>query len=99
MHASKEPTDGSAPPADGAERLDSWKEIASFLGRSVLTAQRWEKAEGLPVHRHTHEKQATVYAFRTEIERWRADRHATQPNEPLVQAPSRVEPVSNGTRS
>jgi hypothetical protein len=38
---------------EGAEkpRLDSWKEIASYLGRGVRTVQRWECEEGLPVHR------------------------------------------------
>ena len=33
------------------DRLDSWKEVAVHLGRSTRTVQRWEKEEGLPVHR------------------------------------------------
>ena len=33
------------------DRLDSWKEIAVYLGREVRTAQRWEKREGLPVQK------------------------------------------------
>jgi hypothetical protein len=37
-------------------RLDSWKEIAAYLGRSVRSVQRWERAEGLPVLRHQHVK-------------------------------------------
>src|SRR5215469_16575719 len=53
-----------------AERLDSWKEIAAFLRRDVRTVQRWEKKEGLPVHRHQHEKLGSVYAFRAELNRW-----------------------------
>ena len=32
-------------------RLDSWKEIADYLGRDVTTVIRWEKEKGLPVHR------------------------------------------------
>ena len=32
-------------------RLDSWKEIAAYLGRDVRTVQRWERREGLPIHR------------------------------------------------
>ena len=28
-----------------ATRLDSWKEIAHYLNRSVRTVQRWERAE------------------------------------------------------
>jgi len=50
--------------------LDSWKEIAAHLGRSVRTVQRWEKHEGLPVHRHAHAKQGTVYGYRAEIDAW-----------------------------
>ncbi len=53
-----------------ADRLDSWKEIASYLKRDVRTVQRWEKTEKLPVHRHLHEKQGTVYAFKSEIDAW-----------------------------
>ena len=34
------------------KRLDSWKEIAAYLKRDVTTVQRWEKREGMPVHRH-----------------------------------------------
>jgi len=51
--------------------LESWKAIANYLQRDVRTAQRWEQEEGLPVHRHEHKKQATVYAFRHEIDAWR----------------------------
>ena len=38
------------------DRLDSWKEIAAYLHRDVTTVQRWEKREGMPVHRHLHDK-------------------------------------------
>ena len=55
-------------------RLDSWKEIASYLGRDVRTVQRWEKKEALPVHRHQHDKQGTVYAFPSELDAWWVDR-------------------------
>jgi hypothetical protein len=52
------------------DRLDSWKEIAVYLGREVRTAQRWEKREGMPIHRHIHEKASSVYAFKHEIDAW-----------------------------
>ncbi len=52
------------------ERLDSWKEIASYLKREVRTVQRWEKSEGLPVRRHLHKKQGTVYAYKSELDAW-----------------------------
>ena len=54
--------------------LESWKEIAAYLGRQVKTVQRWEKEEGLPVHRHTHRSRSSVYAYASEIDRWRAAR-------------------------
>jgi tetratricopeptide (TPR) repeat protein len=54
----------------GPDRLDSWKEIASYLKREVRTVQMWEKKEGLPVHRHFHTYLGTVFAFRSEIEQW-----------------------------
>jgi hypothetical protein len=55
-------------------RLESWKEIADYLRTSVRTVQRWEKGEGLPVRRHPHAKQDTVYAFQHEIDGWRVAR-------------------------
>jgi TolB-like protein/Tfp pilus assembly protein PilF len=55
------------PPED---RLDSWKEIASYLSRDVTTVQRWEKREGMPVHRHQHDRMGSVYAFSSELDAW-----------------------------
>src|SRR5262249_16316779 len=57
-----------------APRLDSWKEIAQFLNRDVRTVRRWGKSEGLPVPRHLHQAKSSVYAFRSELETWRAAR-------------------------
>ena len=51
-------------------RLDSWKAIAVHLNRDVSTVRRWEKREGLPVHRHLHHKLGSVYAFPSEIDDW-----------------------------
>ncbi len=56
------------PPA--SERLETWKEIAVYLKRDPRTVQRWEKTEGLPVHRHLHDKLGTVYAFKSELDAW-----------------------------
>jgi TolB-like protein/Flp pilus assembly protein TadD len=57
-----------------SERLDSWKEIASYLNRDVTTVQRWEKREGMPVHRHLHDKRGSVYALTLELDTWRTAR-------------------------
>ena len=56
------------------ERLDSWKEIAAYMKRDATTVQRWEKREGMPVHRHIHDKLGSVYAFRTELDAWARNR-------------------------
>jgi hypothetical protein len=53
------------------ETLESWKEIAVYLKRDVTTVQRWEKREGLPVHRHLHDKSGSVFALKPELDRWR----------------------------
>ena len=74
-------------PTEGAGgRLDSWKEIAAYLRRSVSTVQRWEQEERLPVHRrgsvlnaqnHEANNKANnnrtikqVFAYRSEIDVW-----------------------------
>jgi eukaryotic-like serine/threonine-protein kinase len=58
------------PTGNVADRLDSWKAIAAYLGRDVTTVQRWEKRERLPVHRHQHDKLGSVYAFKSELDAW-----------------------------
>jgi hypothetical protein len=58
-------------------RLDTWKEIAAYLDRHVTTVRRWEKQEGLPVHRHLHDKLGSVYAFRGEVDEWWRGRRAS----------------------
>jgi hypothetical protein len=72
------PTARDGPDATRPQRLDSWKEIAACLKRDVRTAQRWEKLEGLPVHRHLHDERATAYAFTNEIDEWRNKRRAQE---------------------
>ena len=52
------------------DRLDSWKEIARYLNRSVRTLYRWEKEEGLPVHRHQHKELGSVFAYKGELDAW-----------------------------
>jgi TolB-like protein/Tfp pilus assembly protein PilF len=55
-------------------RLESWKEIASYLGRDITTVRRWEKREGLPVHRLHHSRLGSVYAYTAELDAWRRER-------------------------
>lgn len=73
--------------ADTSGLLDSWKEIAAYLNRTVRTAQRWEINEQLPVRRHLHDRQGTVYAYASELDAWWKQR---QP--PFEITPNRVSP-------
>lgn len=52
-------------------RLESWKEVAAYLGRDVTTARRWEKQERLPVYRLQHSKLGSIYAYTSELDSWR----------------------------
>src|SRR6266481_6679384 len=68
------PATGATPGPKGSplpdKKLASWKEIATHLGREVRTVQRWETTEGLPIHRHEHQKKSTVYAYAGELDDW-----------------------------
>src|SRR4051795_10640609 len=75
------------PPDD---RLDSWKEIAVYLNRDVTTVQRWEKREGMPVHRHLHDRMGSVYASRAELDAWRSRNLRAAPQENGNDAPQPI---------
>src|SRR5262249_45617459 len=78
-----ESSPGTPPsPAPPDDRLNSWKEIAAHFNRDVTTVQRWEKREGMPVHRHLHDRMGSAYASRAELESWARSRNlrATQEN-------------------
>jgi hypothetical protein len=70
--------------------LDSWKAIALYLQRDVTTVQRWEKQEGMPVHRHLHHKRGSVYALSSELDAWRQSRKLRfdDVQEPAPEAPA-----------
>ncbi len=72
------------------DRLDSWKEIAAYLRRDVTTVQRWEKREGMPVHRHLHDKGGSVYAFRAALDAWTRTRSGT--GDPAAAPPADAAP-------
>jgi hypothetical protein len=50
--------------------LNSWKEIAAYLGRGVRTVQRWERDLGLPVHRRNDGLRSPVFATTVELDQW-----------------------------
>ena len=80
-----------SPPED---RLDSWKEIAAYLNRDVTTVQRWEKREGMPVHRHLHDRMGSVYASRAELDAWARSRNLRVAQDNGNDAPSPDPPAA-----
>jgi pentatricopeptide repeat protein len=96
---------GEAPPATppsdtpSEDRLDSWKEIAVYLNRDVTTVQRWEKREGMPVHRHLHDRMGSVYASRAQLDEWVRGRslRAAQEGSDNVSAPIVAQPQDAAT--
>src|ERR1044071_7351839 len=85
----RDKTDAQADqPSDASNvgRLDSWKEIASYLSRGIRTVQRWEREEGLPVHRLLHDKRGSIYARREELTAWWESRRLTLAPPPAAEA-------------
>lgn len=57
---------------DPGPRLNSWKQIARYLGRDVRTVRRWEnKGVGMPVHRVPGGR--AVFAYTRELDAWLVD--------------------------
>lgn len=86
------PPNHASPTRARQDRLDSWKAIAAYLKRDVTTAQRWERREGMPVHRHLHDKQGSVYAFCSELDTWSEGRRtgAAQNGEPADEQAAQI---------
>jgi hypothetical protein len=84
------------PPLEKApdRRLDSWKEIAAYLARDVTTVQRWEKREGMPVHRHLHDKRGSVYALPEELDAWIQSRNL-RADEPEKKPEAETPPIQS----
>jgi hypothetical protein len=66
------------------ERLDSWKEIAAYLGRDLRTVRRWEE-KGLPVRRVPGGERRAVFAYRREIDAWMAGQEESSTAEPRLE--------------
>jgi TolB-like protein len=81
------PRHGKTSEARASQRLDSWKKIASYLKRGERTVQRWEREEGLPVHRLAHDKRSSVYAYTDQLDAWRQHRQI-EPEAAPRQAPA-----------
>jgi tetratricopeptide (TPR) repeat protein len=55
------------------QRLDAWKSIAGYLGRTCRTVQRWHAEYGLPIHRLGGDK-GSIFAYSDELDDWMRNR-------------------------
>ena len=93
LDAMGDASDGPSPPVTGERRrLDSWKEIAAFFGRGVRTVQRWEREEGLPVHRLAHAERGSVFADAAELTDWWKSRQIAPTAKPPLGDDTAAEP-------
>lgn len=69
----------TAPDPTQSDRLESWKEVAEYLGKAITTVRRWERDEGLPVRRQAHLSRGSVIAYKSELDAWRAARTTAPP--------------------
>ena len=74
-------TDVSQPPP--RRPLNGWKEIATYLGKSVRSVQRWEATLKLPVHRIKTRDGHILYADADEIDAWRRSLDFTTVQDPV----------------
>ena len=82
-------------------RLNSWKEIANYLGRGVRTVQRWEQELRMPVHRIGSGRRSPVYALPAEVNFWLSTsgiRPAQTRKEPTQMQPRTGRPVEESRR-
>ncbi len=72
------------------QELSSWKEIATYLGVSVRTAQGWERERGLPVRRLPGGR-GRVSVTAAELEQWKrsGDERKVDPEPPPRRRTSR----------
>jgi hypothetical protein len=89
-----------------AEVLNSWKEVAVYLGRGVRTVQRWEMELGLPVRRPHGRSRSAVIALKPEIDRWLAntpgdvpakERNGLNPRKEFQQTQTHTHKLHNST--
>ena len=66
---------------DKGKYLDSWKDIAAYLGRNIRTCRNWERDLGLPVHRLDDSPKSHVFAYTDEIDAWREMKGRLSENE------------------
>lgn len=74
--------------------LNSWKEIAAYLGRGVRTVQRWEHDLQLPVRRPKGKDRSAVLAFPEELDAWLHETPVRSSGQEIVATGARMGRVS-----
>src|SRR5260370_29567830 len=67
-------------PSTDEPRLESWGEVAACLRRGIRLVRRWERYQGLPVRRLLIGKLGSVYAYRSELDKWYRERQPQPEN-------------------
>src|ERR1700755_3564923 len=67
-------------------RLDGWKAVADYLGRSSRTVQRWHLDHGLPVRRIGADL-GSIFAYPDELDGWLRERNPMKNGSPLPTRP------------
>ena len=62
-------------------RLDGWKAVAEYLGRSSRTAQRWHLEHGLPVRRIGADL-GSIFAYPNDLDGWLRERNPMRSKSP-----------------
>ena len=60
----------ASPARSSANVLNSWKEIAMYLGRGVRTVERYERNLALPVRRPRGTSRSAVIALKEDLDTW-----------------------------
>lgn len=50
--------------------LSGWKDISTYLGKSVRSVQRYERTTGLPIRRPAGGSRGSVIAIKAELDGW-----------------------------
>src|SRR5215470_19991164 len=69
--------------------LNTWQEVASYLGVSVRTAQTWEKTLGLPIRRMPGPR-GRIIADPAELDQWRLQAAVSSAKPPQIASRSKA---------
>ncbi len=88
------PPESREPLGTNTDHLNGWKEIAAYVGKSVRSVQRWERAYRLPIRRIQAASGEVIFASRREIDAWKLSDAAPGPaGEPEAPEPEHADAI------